>query len=112
MSAELVDPFATPEQPMLTPEEWVAIRDEINERKFDDRALYPDLLAEALRTLGEIGMGNTADPAREATQCLRRLAYRAHTGVPYDEPREPAWSLDSERGLHFFRHVDDVVADL
>lgn len=100
VSAELVDPFATPQhEPLLTPDEWIAIRDEIHDRPWDDPSRFPELIVEALKTLGEIGLSNTADPARTATQCLRRLAYRAHTGVPYSEPREPAWSLDSERRL-------------
>lgn len=84
----------------LTPDEWVDIRDTIREHTFGDPSLLPDCLVEAVKVLGEIGTSNTPDPARAATQCLRRLAYRAKTGVPFHEPHEPAWSLDSERGLH------------
>lgn len=125
MSAELVDPFATPEQPLLTPEEWVAIRDEISERKFDDRALYPDLLAEALRTLGEIGSGTATNPARTATRSLREMVFRAHNGAWRSEiEAEPAWSLDTstrepliDQDLWpdrepFIRKVETVVEDL
>lgn len=96
------DPWDVPaeiHEPNLTADEWVAIRDEIQDAPWTDPQRYPELIQEALKTLGEIGLSNTRDPAREATQCLRRLAYRAHIGVPYDEPREPAWSLDSERRL-------------
>ena len=99
MSAELVDPFATHE-PNLTPDEWVDIRNTIREYTFGDPSLLPDCLVEAVKVLGEIGTSSTPDPARTATQCLRRLAYRAKTGVPLNEPQEPAWSLDSEQGLH------------
>lgn len=99
MSAELVDPFAPRHHADLTPEEWVVIRDEIWNQHWDDRALYPDLLVEAVKVLGEIGTSSTPNPARTATQCLRRMVRRAVTGVPFGEPEEPAWSLDSERGL-------------
>lgn len=88
MSAELVDPFATHE-PNLTPEEWEAIRDEVYDRHWDDGQLRPDVITETLRTLGEIGMGNSANPARDATQCLRRVVRRAING-PY-EPQEPVF---------------------
>ena len=98
MSAELVDPFATHE-PNLTPDEWVAIRDEIREYTFGDPSLLPDCLVEAVKVLGEIGTSNTPNAARAATQCLRRMVRRAVTGVPFGEPEEPAWSLDSERRL-------------
>jgi hypothetical protein len=98
MSAELVDPFATHE-PNLTPDEWVAIRDEIQDSPWNDPARLPDCLTEALKTLGEIGTGNSVNPARDASQCLRRLAYRAKTGVPFNEPSEPDWSVDSGRSF-------------
>lgn len=92
MSAELVDPFATPHEPDLTPDEWVAIRDEIHDRPWDDPARFPELLVEALKALGEIGLQGDPWSRRTATQSLRRMVYRAKTGVPYDEPREPNWS--------------------
>lgn len=81
----------------LTPDEWVDIRNAIREYTFGDPSLLPDCLVEAVKVLGEIGTSNTPNPARTATQCLRRLAYRAKTGVPFNEPSEPAWSLDSDR---------------
>ena len=98
MSAELVDPFATHE-PDLTAEEWQDIRDEIWSRPWDDPARFPDLLVEAVKVLGEVGLGGDPFSRRTATQCLRAMAYRAKTGVPFNEPQEPAWSLDSERRL-------------
>ena len=126
MSAELVDPFAAPKpEPLLTADEWVAIRDEINERKFDDHALYPELVAEALRTLGEIGSGTATNPARTATQSLREMVYRARNGAWRSEiEAEPAWSLDTstrepliDQDLWpdrepFIRKVETVVEDL
>lgn len=98
MSAELVDPFAHHE-PDLTPEEWVAIRDEIWDHPWDDPSRFPDLLVEAVKVLGEVGMGGDPFSRRIATQCLRRLNYRAKTGVPLNEPEPAAWELDSERRL-------------
>lgn len=89
MSAELVDPFATHE-PNLTPDEWVAIRNEIRERTFGDPSLLPDCLVEAVKVLGEIGTSTSPNPARDATQCLRRMVRRALNG-PYGEPQEPAF---------------------
>lgn len=98
MSAELVDPFATHE-PDLTPQEWADIRDEIWDQPWSDTGLFPDCLYEAVKTLGAIGLSDDLASARVATQCLRAMAYRAKTGVPFREPQEPAWSLDSERRL-------------
>ena len=98
MSAELVDPFATHE-PDLTAEEWQDIREEIWSRPWDDPARFPDLLVEAVKVLGEVGLGGDPFSRRTATHCLRAMAYRAKTGVPFNEPQEPAWSLDSERRL-------------
>lgn len=95
MSAELVDPFATPE-PDLTPDEWVAIRDEIWAKPWDDPALFPELLVEAVKALGEVGLGGNWFSRREATQCLRRMVYRAKTGGWPGEQTEPAWSLDPQ----------------
>lgn len=95
MSAELVDPFARHE-PDLTPDEWVAIRDEITHRPWTDPARYPELIVEALKALGEVGLQGDPLSRRTATQALRRMVYRAKTGVPYDEPREPDWSLDPD----------------
>lgn len=113
MSAELVDPFTTPEhQTPLTADEWTAVRDELWNNHWDDRALWPDCLTEAVKALGEIGLQGEPGARRTATQCLRRLAYRAKTGVPFGEPQEPAWSLDSERDLPLIRRVETVVEDL
>lgn len=81
----------------LTPEEWVAIRDEIWTKPWDDPARFPELLVEALKALGEVGLQGDQFSRRTATQALRRMVYRAKTGTPYGEPREPDWSLDSER---------------
>jgi hypothetical protein len=99
MSAELVDPFAAHE-PDITPEEWMDIRDEIYNGHWDDRSLYPELLVETLRVLGEIGTSNTPNPAQAATQSLRRMVYRVKNGCwRHETEAEPAWSLDSERRL-------------
>lgn len=99
MSAELVDPFATPHEPDLSADEWLAIRDEITASPWDDPQRYPECLLEALKALGEVGLQGDPQSRRMATQALRRMAYRAKTGVPFSEPTEPDWSLDSERRL-------------
>ena len=96
MSAELVDPFATHE-PDLTPDEWLDIRTQIWESPWDDPARFPDLLVEAVKVLGDLGLNGDPFSRRAATQCLRGMVYRAKTGVPFREPEEPSWSLDPER---------------
>ena len=83
MSAELVDPFATPHEPDLTPDEWVAIRDEIHDRPWNDPTRFQECLTEALKALGEVGLQGDQFSRRTATQALRRMVYRAKTGVPY-----------------------------
>lgn len=100
MSAELVDPFTTRE-PNLTREEWEDIREEMWDGHWDDHALFVECLKEAMKALRDIacGVGQPYEPSRAATQCLRAMAYRAKTGVPFGEPVEPAWSMDSERRL-------------
>ena len=99
MSAELVDPFATHE-PDLTAEEWQDIREEIWSRPWDDPARFPDLLVEAVKVLGEVGLGGDPFSRRAATHCLREMVYRAKNGAWRREVEsEPAWSLDSERRL-------------
>ena len=97
MSAELVDPFTTHES-SLTPEEWVAIRDEVSEAPWLDPARFPELVTYAMEALRDIacGVGNPYMPSHAATQALRRMAYRASTGGWTGEREaEPADSLDS-----------------
>lgn len=89
-----------------------AIRDTIREAKFDDRALIPDsfnhtfdLLVDLATTPDECSCypggfspdtyegpqpwcREHGDPRYLATQALRRLARRAATGVPFDEPED------------------------
>ena len=89
-----VEPFPF-EQPPLTPEEWVAIRDEVCEAPWLDPARFPECLTEALKVLGDLGLSGDPFTRRTATQALRRMAHRAKTGAFPNEPREPAWSLDT-----------------
>ena len=96
MSAELVDPFATHE-PGITPDEWVAIRDEVQATPWLDPARFPELVTEALKVLGDLGLSGDPQTRRTATQCLRRMLYRATTGGwPGEREAEPADSLDPE----------------
>lgn len=98
MSAELVDPFTTPpRQPLLTPEEWRDIRDEIWDKPWNDQHRFPDLLVEAVKVLGEIATGHSADPAHSASVALREMVYRARVGAWRREiEAEPAWSIDPD----------------
>ena len=101
-----IDPWAdgpleqeqTPESD-LTPDEWVAIRDEIWDAPWSDPGRLPDCLVEAVKVLGEVGVHGDPSSRQKATQCLRAMAYRAVNGVMPHEPQEPAWSLDSERRI-------------
>lgn len=101
MSAELVDPFATHEPERLKPEDMC---EDINARllrsQYDDRTLYPQLLA---KTLHELRRAAEGDDLRDgdlwARWLLEQLHHRAVTGVEFGEQEaEPAWSLDCERG--------------
>lgn len=81
----------------LSPEEWLSIRGEIWDAPWNDPARFPDCLVEAVKVLGEIGLQGDPSSRQKATQCLRGMAYRAKTGVPFHEPQEPVWSLGVER---------------
>lgn len=70
---------ATPEMD-LSPEEWAAVRDEIWSAPWDDPARFPDLLVEAVRVLGEVGLRGDDWSRHAATQSLREMLYRAKHG--------------------------------
>lgn len=95
----------------LTPEEWLAIREEITDAPWTDPQRYPELVLDALKALGEVGLQGDPQSRRTATQCLRRMVYRAKTGVPYEGPQEPAWSLDKASTWQG-RNISDAVEDL
>lgn len=86
------------EPPPLTPDELAAISDTLDEAKYDDHAVFPECFVEAFKVLGDLGLSGDPQTRRTATQCLRRMAYRATTGGwPGEREAEPADSLDSER---------------
>lgn len=94
MSAELVDPFATPDPERL---KAIDMRADINARIAPSSQNDPPLLPQLVqKTLEELVVRAEGDPW--ARWLLEELHHRAVTGIPYDEPQEPAWSLDSERG--------------
>lgn len=96
----------------LSPEEWVAIRDEIWDKPWDDPSRFPDLMVEAMRVLGEVALRGDAWSRHAATQSLREMVFRAHNGAWRSEiEAEPAWSLDSDKHL-LIRKVETVVPDL
>lgn len=101
MSAELVDPFATLEPERLKPEDMCEdITARLQRSQYDDRTLYPQLLAKTLHELRRAADG-VARPDLDlwARALLEQLHHRAVTGVEFGEQEaEPAWSLDGPRG--------------
>jgi hypothetical protein len=71
-------------------EEYDAIRDEVRERQFADKALLPEALNTALGVLGVLAMSGTGPDNQLAAQTLRRICQRAVTGVPMYEPQGEA----------------------
>ena len=68
--------------------------------QYDDAPLYPQLMQKALFELKRAADDETHGPfSAWARWLLEQLHHRAVSGVSYDEPQEPAWSLDSERRL-------------
>ena len=101
MSAELVDPFSTPPPERLkTADMCEDITARLQRAQYDDAPLYPQLMQKALQELARAA----DDPVPHALThwarwLLEQLHHRAVTGVQWDDEQEPAWSLDSERGL-------------
>jgi hypothetical protein len=95
VTADPWDPPTTTRQPLLTPEEYEAIKAEIFNAPWSDPQRFPECLDLAVETLRVIGCGSLA-PAADATQALRRMVQRSVSGVPFREPQEPAWSLDPD----------------
>ena len=99
MSAELVDPFATPPRERFKTADMC---DDVTARLLnseqDDPPLYPEL---AQRCLGELkrAADDAVDVAlaRWARWLLEQLHHRAVSGVSYGEPSEPDWSLDPDQ---------------
>jgi hypothetical protein len=102
VSAELIDPFAAIHEPPLTMEEWEAIQGDVYDSPWLDPQRFPECLKIAMEALRDIacGVGNPYMPTVAATQALRRIVQRSVSGVPFNEPCEPAWSLDPEE-----RHI-------
>lgn len=100
MSAELVDPFATPTPERLKTSD---MRADINARialsSQNDPPLLPQLLQKTLEALDEATDDESVALASWARWLLEQLHHRAVSGVPWGEVEEPAWSLDSERWL-------------
>ena len=99
MSAELVDPFATPPRERFkTADMCEDITARLLNSEQNDPPLYPELVQ---RCLGELkrAADDAVDVAlaRWARWVLEQLHHRAVSGVSYDEPTEPDWSLDSGR---------------
>lgn len=95
MSAELVDPFAVPAEQLKAADMCVDITSRIATSQQNDPPLLPQLVQ---KTLEELLARAEGDPW--ARWLLEELHHRAVTRVPFGEPAEPAWSLDSEE-----RHV-------
>ena len=100
MSAELVDPFATPKRTVWSDQALDEMAEAIRARMVWGLRNDPDLVEDVARkALHEIR--NAPDQAW-AGGVLEQLWHRAESGVRYtwdEDPREPAWSLDPERRL-------------
>lgn len=98
------DPWDLPtltHEPLLTMEEYEAIQAEVKDSPWLDPTRYQECLEVAMDALRSIGCVTVSTPPEvTATQGLRRIARRAISAVPFNEPCEPAWSLDPEE-----RHV-------
>lgn len=105
MSAELVDPFATPHEPRIRDRgSAVDLHADINVHLalsyVNDPPLCAELVQKALRELACVADGEPQDGlARWAQWLMEELHRRAVGGIPYGEPQEPDWSLDPERRL-------------
>ena len=90
-----IDPWDKPApatlQP-LTPDRLKDLHTDIYAYAWDDRTAVPELLARALRYIGERALLGD----QEAIQTLDVMAVRSTSGIPFGEPVEPAWSLDPE----------------
>lgn len=95
MSAEHVDPFAPTHEPLLTMPEYEDIRAEVNDSPWNDPTRYQECLQVAMDVLRTIACATVSTPPEvTATQGLRSICGRAVSGVPFNEPAEPDWSLD------------------
>lgn len=100
MSAELVDPFATPRERLKTSDMRADINGRIAVSTQNDPPLCPQLVQKTLEELARAADDSAiVELAAWARWLLEELHHRAVSGVPYDEPREPAWAFDSERRL-------------
>lgn len=101
MSAELVDPFAL--RPTISKDDLDVMVGDIHyhliDARFDDPQLAPDLLNKALTELGRVATYQGTVDAEWATGVLQQLHHRAVSGIPYNEPREPADFFDRDERL-------------
>jgi hypothetical protein len=92
---------ATHEPERLKPEDMCEdITARLQRSQYDDRTLYPQLLAKTLHELQRAATAEHIDAVYVWSRwLLEQLHHRAVTGVEFAEQEaEPAWSLDSERG--------------
>jgi hypothetical protein len=95
MSAELVDPFATQRLKVADMREDINARIAVSQQ--NDPPLCPQLVQKTLTELARAA----EEPVQDALTLwarwlLEQLHHRAVDGIPYGEPAEPDWSLDSE----------------
>ena len=97
MSAELVDPWADPPPERL---KTADMRKDINGRiaisSQNDPALCPQLVQKTLHELDAATDDESEALRGWARWLLEQLHHRAVSGIEYDEPQEPAWSLDPQ----------------
>lgn len=101
MTADPWDPPTLTHEPLLTMDEWEAIKTEVYDSPWTDPQRFAECLQVAMEALRTIACVTVAVPAEvTAAQALRRIAQRSVSGVPFGEPAEPPWSLDPEE-----RHI-------
>lgn len=84
-------------EPLLTMEEFEAIQADVNDSPWSDPTRHQECLKLAIDALRTIACATVSTPPEvTATQALRHIVQRAVSGVPFNEPQEPAWSLDPD----------------
>lgn len=84
-------------EPTLTMDEYEAIQAEVTDSPWNDPTRYQECLGVAMDALRTIACVTVSTPPEvTATQALRSICGRAVSGVPFNEPAEPAWSLDPD----------------
>jgi hypothetical protein len=96
MTADPRDLPTLTHQPLLTYDEYEAIKADVYDSPWSDPQRFPECLEVAMEALRDIACVTVATPEATATQALRRIVQRSVSGVPFGESQEPADSLDPD----------------